>query len=295
VLLLRACAGDPAREITGGPAALVDALVSHAAQLGVEVRTGATVASIQVEARRSVGVTLADGTPVLGDHVLSAIGPRRTLLDLVHPAQLPDGLETEVLRVRVRGIVAKVHLALSAPLDIAGGAERFRVGAHPLDWERAFDDAKHRRLPRAPTLDVRLPSVSDPSLAPTGHQVASILVHGATHELEGGWTGQATAALRDRVLDQLAAHDPAVRDKLVAAEVLTPAALERSFGLEGGHLLHGELALDQLYALRPTPALGQHSTPIAGLTLASSGTHPGLGVSGRSGVLAAQAVMQTAG
>ena len=289
VLLLRACAAD--RELVGGPAALVEALVSAATTHGADLRTGARVSRIRIAQGRTAGVTLADGTELDADAVISAIGPRRTLLELVHPADLPDGLDVQVQRIRTRGITAKLHLALSGPLAIAGGAERFRVGAHPHDWERAFDDAKHRRPLKRPALDVRLPSLTDPSLAPSGHQVASILVHGAAVDLDGGWTDAARDALGHAVLDVLAEHDPGVRDKLVAAEVLTPADLAERYGLEGGHLLHGELGLDQLHALRPTPDLSRHTTGIPGLFLGSSGTHPGLGVSGWSGVLAARALM----
>ncbi len=290
VLLLRACAmGD--EELVGGPAALIDALTGLVAAAGVEVVKGATVEAIPVEGGQVQGVTLADGTRVMADAVLSAIGPRKTLLDLVHPAALPDGLEVQVERIRTRGIIAKIHLGLSAPLAICEGAERFRTGAHPHDWERAFDDAKHRRPLRAPALDVRLPSVTDPSLAPSGHQVASILVHGVAGDLDGGWDDEARAALGQAVLEQLAVHDPEVREKLVAMEILTPADLSARFGLEGGHLFHGELGLDQLHALRPSPDLARHQTPIPGLVLGSMGTHPGLGVSGWSGVLAARALL----
>ncbi len=288
VLLLRACAmGD---EVVGGPAALVETLVAACRAADVALVTGTAVSEIRVECGRAVGVTLADGTAVPADHVLSAVGPRRTLRDLVHPSRLPDGLGVQVDRIRTRGITAKVHLALSGPLDIAGGAERFRVGAHPHDWERAFDDAKHRRPLRRPALDVRVPTVRDASLAPSGHHVASIRVHGAAVDLDGGWTPEARSALGDAVLTALSDHDPGVRDKVVAAEVLTPADLADRFGLEGGHLLHGELGLDQLHALRPTPDLARHTTGIDGLILCSSGTHPGLGVSGWSGVLGARVV-----
>jgi phytoene dehydrogenase-like protein len=290
VLLMRASfEGD---ELVGGPAALVDALRGAASSAGVEVLLGRTVREIQVESGCAQGVTLSDGTPIVAKTVLSAIGPRRTLLELVHARSLPDGLDIHVERIRTRGITAKVHMALRGPLDIAGGAERFRVGAHPHHWERAFDDAKHRRPLTAPALDVRVPSVSDPSLAPSGHHVVSILVHGAAIDLEGGWGDAQRAALGEAVLSQLAVHDPQVRDKVVAAEVLTPADLRDRFGLEGGHLLHGELGLDQLHALRPTPNLSRHETPIGGLYLGSSGTHPGLGICGWSGILAARAVIE---
>ncbi len=287
VLLLRACAEG--EEVVGGPAALVEVLVSAARAAGVELRTEVSVSAIRVEGGEAQGVVLEDGSFLAADAVVSAIGPRRTLLELVHPSDLPDGLEVQVERIRTRGITAKVHLALAAPLAIS--AERFRVGAHPHDWERAFDDAKHRRPLRRPALDVRVPTLSDASLAPSGHHVASILVHGAAIDLEGGWTDEARAALGEAVLDVLAEHDPAIREKLVAAEVLTPADLASRFGLEGGHLLHGELGLDQLHALRPAPELARHTCGIEGLYLGSSGTHPGLGVSGWSGVLAARALL----
>ena len=280
------------REVVGGPAALVRALAAAAQAAGVEVRTGTGVSEIRVEDDKVVGVRLEDGTDIAASTVLAAIGPRRALLDLVDPMHLPGLTERALSNVRLRGAVAKIHLALSGPLTFADGeaVERARLVAHPLDLERAFDDAKYGRLPtRPPPLEVRV--LSGEGFATGGGCVASILVFGVPHDLRTGWDDGARQSLFDSALASLERYCPGVRDLLVGHEVLTPADLETRFDLEGGHLAHGEHALDQLYSLRPTPELAQYRTPIEGLWLGSSGCHPGGGITCAPGALAAQAMI----
>ncbi len=262
-------------EVDGGPAALVRALVVACDAAGVVIRAGSPVARIAVSEGAVQGVALEDGSELFARRVLCCLGPRR-LLDLLPPLTLPTPDEDALLRVRARGILAKVHLGLRAPLALGGeaGVEHAVLADGPLHVERAFDAAKRGRLAERPPIEVRVPSVRDARLAPAGHHVVSVLVYGAPHALVGGWTAATRAALRDAVLDALAGHDAAIRDKVVAEEVLTPVDLEARYGLDGGHLDHAEQALDQLWSLRPTPGLAGYRAPIRGLYLGSRASHP---------------------
>jgi len=275
-------------EVVGGPAALVTALVKACEAAGVAIRTGAEVTQINVVDGEVTGVTLADGSSLSATTVVSAIGPKATLLDLVDPLWLPPTEAHEASHIRVRGTTAKVNLAISG--DLGFPSERVWIGPHPLDYERAFDDARLRVLPRAPVLDVRVTSKTDPSLAPFGHEVVSILVHGAAYDLDASWDGASKAALRRAVLAQLRRFTDLPDERILACEVLTPADIAARYGLAGAHLWHGEVALDQLWTLRPTRTTSRHATPIAGLYLASAGTHGGAALTCGSGALAARAV-----
>jgi phytoene dehydrogenase-like protein len=278
ILLIReALAG---REVVGGPAALVDSLTTRVPL------TAGEVTRIRVEGGTVKGVELADGSAIDAGVVLSAIGPKRTFR-LVPPRQVPDLVARDIDHIRTRGIVAKLHLALSAPLEVAGrSVERLSTASHPLDLERSFDAAKHRRLPVRPTLDVRQRTDG----APPGHAVASVVVHGAAHGVH--WDEAARAGLLEAALTSLEAVVPDVRDRIEGHQLLTPDDLEAQLGLDGGHLLHGELSPDQMWSLRPLPMLSRHATPIRGLFLGSNGTHPGVGVTGAPGALAAKAVLR---
>jgi len=227
------------------------------------------------------------------DTVVSAIGPRKTLLDLVDPLWLPPTETSDTQNIRTRGITAKVHLGISGELRATGdtkAAERLWIGPHPMDIERAFDDAKMRVLPTAPVLDVRVPSLSDPALAPAGHHMVSILVHGAAHDLDAGWDEAAKASLKAAVMSQLTRYTDLTEERVVACEVLTPFEISERYGLEGAHVWHGEVGLDQLWTLRPTRTTSQHATPISGLFLGSSGAHGGAALTCAAGALAAKAV-----
>jgi phytoene dehydrogenase-like protein len=293
-LLLRGAAGGAA--IAGGPAALVAALAAAARAAGAEVRCGAEVARIRLDRGRVAGVVLASGETLDAPVVVSSADPKRTMLALLPPASLPIRVEQEFRRLRCRGTAAKVHLALSGPLQLAGGDgrldEAIRVGGgHVDDLERAFDAVKYRRFSPRPHLEVRVPSVADASLAPPGHHVVSILASFAPHDLEGGWTEEARERLGDAVVAVLAAHAPDLGRRLLAREVLTPADLEARFALSGGHLHHGEHALDQLFVMRPTASAARYATAVPGLFLGGAGSHPGGGVRPAAGLLAAEAVL----
>ena len=295
--LLRECAGGEA--IAGGPPALVAALLAAGRAAGATLRTGAEVARIRLDDRRAgkvAGVALASGETIDAPVVLSSTDPKRTMLELLAPGTLPLKIEDEFLRLRSRGSAAKVHLALSGPLELAGSDgrlhETIRIGGgHVDDLERAFDAIKYRRFSDHPHLEIRVPTVADPSLAPSGHHVVSILASFAPYTLDGGWTAEARERLGDAVVAVLAQHAPDLRGRIVAREILTPADLETRFALTGGHLHHGELALDQLLVMRPSPSAARYRTAVPGLYLGGSGNHPGGGVRPTAGLLAAEAVL----
>ena len=294
-LLLRECTGGEC--IAGGPAALVAALAAAAKVNGAELRLNCEVARLRLTSGGEVaGVTLASGETIDAPIVVSSADPKQTMLKLVAPGSLPITIEEEFRRLRARGSAAKVHLALSGPLELpaAGGRrdEAIRIGGgHVDDLERAFDAIKYRQFSARPILDVRVPTVADPGLAPAGHHVVSILSSYAPYTLEGSWTEEAKRALGESVLGELERHAPGVRERIVATEVLTPLDLEQEFALTGGQIHHGEIALDQLLVLRPAPSAARYATSVPGLYLGGAGSHPGGGVRPTAGLLAAEAVL----
>lgn len=295
-LLLHECIAGP--EFVGGPASLAQALALTCRSAGVEVRTAYTVRRILVENDRTTGVLLDGGERIEGSTVVATCDPRQTLLELVPPRVLPSAVERAAQEWRCRGVLAKVDLALDGPLEWAGrpGA-RFhaaRIGTTLDEAERAFDRIKYRQFSTAPYLDVRVPSVLDDSFAPEGQEVVSILTSFAPHDLEGGWTASNREALGDAVVARLAAFAPALPARVVARRIQVPNDFERDLRLSGGHLYHGELALDQLLSLRPNSSCSAGRTPISGLWLGGSGCHPGGGISGRPGMLAAALALGTA-
>lgn len=284
----------PGRQIKGGPAALIAALEKAARSAGAEIRMGAEVKRIRVEQGRAVGVTLASGETLDASLILATSDPKKVFLELIAPGTLPIHIEDEFRRIRMRGTAAKVHLALSAPLDLAARPgqyyEHIRIGGgHIDDLERAFDAIKYKEMSPKPHLEIRVPTVADPSLAPAGHHVVSILVSYAPHQINGGWTEKRKADLLEAVLKALEQHAPDVRKRIVGQEVLTPADIETRYALTGGQLHHGEPALDQMLVMRPTPSATAYATSVAGLVLGGSGSHGGSGVSPTAALLAASA------
>jgi len=279
-------------EVVGGPAALVHALVKAASASGVEIRTDVEVTRIRVEGGRVVGVTVAGGDTFAAPVVATSCDPKKTVLELISPVQCPPLMEEDARCIRTRGTMAKVHLALDGAPSFSGLlAERMHTAQSTTELEQAFDAAKFREIPKAPPLDIRVPTLSDPSLAPSGHHVLSIAVHAVPFELDAGWGDETRAELWDQVATSLMHFAPGILDRLVAKEVLTPADIATRYGLSGGHVYGGEHAIDQLYISRPTLSQARHSTQIEGLFLCSSGTHPGGGISGAPGMLAAAAIL----
>ena len=303
VLLLNAAIdplpGGSSVTAAGGPGAVTHAMADAAREAGAEIRTNASVERILVKDGAVAGVLLSDGTEIAATTVVSGADPRHTFLGLVDPVDLDPGFRTRIRNYRCPGTVAKVNLALRALPSFRGvGADGpaalgGRVIVAPgVDYlERAFDASKYGEISAAPYLDVALPSLHDPSMAPAGRHVMSIHMQYAPFSLRGDWNAQRDA-LGDLVLRTLEEHAPGTTALVEHRQVITPLDLQQTFGLTGGHIHHGELALDQLFTMRPTLGWGDYATPISGLFLCGSGTHPGNGLTGLSGANAARRIQK---
>ena len=304
-LLLQAAAGGGSGAgstvlVKGGLGALTAALAGACRRLGVDVRTGAPVERIALRDGRAVGVVLAGGETVLARGVVSSADLHRTFLRMVDPAALDPEDLWRVRNFRLQGMASKVNLALSglprfpglseaeAPALLAG---RIHVGRDVDTLERAFDDAKYGRVSKRPWLDVTIPSLLDPGLAPPGRHVLSAYVQYTPYRRKGGWEGGGDE-VAEAVLATLEEHAPGVRPLVLGRQVLTPKDLEDTYGLTGGHPAHGEPSLDQLFVARPLLGWGRYRAPIAGLYLCGAGTHPGGGVTGAPGANAAREVLK---
>lgn len=296
----RALAWPGGRVVAGGPASVARALSRAAARFGVEIRTGAAVTRIEVADDRAAGVTLADGQHLEGRAVISALDPKRTFLSLCEAEQLPPEFLWRIKHYRTRGTLAKVNLALSALPSFSGATKEALGGrvrlAPDLDYlERAFDHAKYGRYSTRPWIEFTIPSIVDPSLAPAGGHVLSAYAQFAPYALrEGDWDASRDA-FGKIVIDTLAQYAPDLSEHIVAQQTLTPLDLERDWGLSGGHIFHGELSLDQFFAMRPLLGFGQYATPLKALFLCGSGTHPGTGLTGGSGINAARQIARQIG
>ena len=251
---------------------------------------------------RATGVVLDNGDEIGAGVVASSLEPRRTFLELVGEAHLPAEFVDDVRRYKLRGSSGKVNLALDALPDFAclpgpGAHLRGAISISPsVDYmERAYDDAKYGRYSRRPYIDIVIPSLSDPSVAPPGKHVMSCFVQYAPHRLaEGGWD-ERREAFGDTVVETLAEYAPNLPRIILHRQVLTPLDLEREFGLTEGNIFHGELALEQLFFLRPAPGWARYRTPVRGLYLCGSGAHPGGGIMGAPGRNAARRVLADLG
>ncbi len=293
-LLFAECTAS--RSVRGGAGALASALERAARHHGVEIRTGAAVASIVVAEGAATGVVLASGERVDAGVVAASCDPRTALLDLVPAMSLPVRFEHRVGVIRCRGTSAKVHLAFGRRLEFAGRPgeriERARTATTLDDLERAFDPVKYGRAAEHPVLDIHVPSVSSAAMAPDGCDTVSMLVHFAPHALAGGWTADARERLGDAAVEALERIAPGAREAIVAREVLTPADIADRYGVTGGHIHHVEHALDQL-AIRPTLETMRYATPVRNLFLCGSGSHPGGGVTCAPGALGAAAILSS--
>jgi phytoene dehydrogenase-like protein len=279
----------------GGPAALVDALVSACQELGVELSCSREARTLRIGPGGVAGVELADGELVECPCVASSLSPARTLLGLVPAGALPFSCERAAASFRTRGTTAVLRLGLSRPPQFRGRPgepiEHAISARSLLELERAADALKYRRLPEAPWIEVFVPSWSDPTLAPAGQAAAALLCHTAPVDLEGGWTEAARSGLERRMLEAFEQLAPGAPGTIVARELLTPPDIEARFGASGGHVFDGELALDQLWLQRPALALARYATPLPGLFLCGSGSHPGGPFRCGAGTLAARSML----
>jgi phytoene dehydrogenase-like protein len=286
----------------GGTGAVSEAIGSAARRFGAEIRTDAPVRKVIVGDGRATGVVLESGEEIRARTVVSGLDPRRTFLELVERQDLPEELVTAVERFRFRGSSGKVNLALSEPPDftaLPGNGPHLKGAmaiAPSVDYlERAYDDAKYGDFSRRPFLDMVMPSMIDPTMAPPGKHVLSIFVQYAPYHRNGGWDDRSREAFGDAVVDTLAEYAPNIRSAILHRQVITPADIESVTGLSEGNIFQGELALSQLFFLRPAPAWADHRTPVRGYYQCGSGTHPGGGIMGASGRLAARAILADGG
>jgi phytoene dehydrogenase-like protein len=304
VLLLRAAADRssnpaPAGGVqfpAGGIGAITLAMAAAAKQAGVEIRTSADVAEIRVKDGVATGIVLASGEEISARSVVSNADPKNTLMRLVDPAHLTPDFLQKIKNYRCMGTVAKINLAISAlpeftALKTKGNGDllKGRIQISPeIDYlERAFDESKYGNFSRNPYIEITIPSLSDPSLAPAGQHAMSIYMQYAPYKLkDSDWESQRTA-LGETVVKTIAQYAPNLPQTILSHQIITPKDLEETYGLTGGHIFHGELALDQFFTMRPLLDWARYRTPIEHLYLCGSGTHPGTGLTGGSGANAA--------
>ena len=291
-LLLHEAVAGPG--IEGGGHALVAALRAAAEALGVVIRTGARVARAIVHDGKVTGVAL-DGGEEIASKVVAASCDPKTAFAMLPEGAVPFPLRRHIADYRMRGSTAQVLLALNKPLRFACREDediaRARTGRDMNELERAFDAIKYRRFSERPILDIFVPSVESPDIAPAGHAVVSMLVHYAPRDLDGGWNDEQRRQLGDAAVAALQAHAPGVKETIVSGQVLTPEDIEQRYGIAGGHIFHGECALDQIL-VRPTPECSGHATPVPGFYLCGGGTHPGGGLTCAPGALAAARILK---
>ncbi|MBI3484792.1 MAG: NAD(P)/FAD-dependent oxidoreductase [Acidobacteria bacterium] len=305
VMLLRAPAdGNPtggAAFPRGGIGAMTQAMAAAATAAGAEIRTDAEVAQVLVKDGKVVGVALASGEEISAKVVVSNADPRRTFLKLVDPVHLGPDFVVKMQNYRCAGNLAKVNLALDgvpqfSALENVGAsaaalAGRIHIGPEIDYLERAFDASKYGKFSEQLYLEAAIPSLSDPSLAPAGKHVMSIYVQFAPYKLRESWSSRRNA-LGDAVVKTLATYAPKLPEMILHRQVITPADLEEHYGLTGGHIFHGELALDQLFTMRPILGWARYRTPLDGLYLCGNGTHPGAGLTGQCGANAAREIIK---
>jgi phytoene dehydrogenase-like protein len=278
----------------GGMGAVASALEKAARAAGVEIRTSAPADHILIERETATGVVLRGGEEIRAPTVASSADPQTTLLKLVQPGNLDTELMKRIRHLRMNGCVAKVHLALDGLPDAWNNRTGRMVLAPKTDYvERAFDCAKYGRVADKPALEIVIPTLTDPSLAPSGKHVASILFQYAPYKLRTTTPEEARRQVLERTIDVLDVIAPGLRTRILGSEVLTPHDLEQQFGLAGGQWHQGEVTLDQMFFLRPAGQYQQYKMPISGLWLCGAGAHPGGNISGAAGANAAREILKS--
>ena len=285
--------------VRGGTGAISNAIASAAREAGAEIQTESPIARIIVGNGQAKGVVLANGDEIRANVVSSSVDPRLTFMKMVGREHLPADFVEDVERYKFRGSSGKVNLALDALPNFTclpgdGPHLRGAVSVSPtLEYmERAYDEAKYGRYSRKPYIDIVIPSLTDPSVAPPGKHVMSCFVQYAPYHLkEGTWDGKRDE-FGDTVINTIAEYAPNLRDIILHRQVLTPLDIERKFGLSEGNIFQGELSLEQLMFLRPVPGWAQYRTPIDKLYMCGSATHPGGGIMGAPGRNAATKILR---
>jgi phytoene dehydrogenase-like protein len=282
----------------GGTGAISNSIAGAARELGVEIRTEAPVAKILMTNGQAKGVVLENGDEILADVVSSSLDPRLTFIKMVGKEHLPDDFIEDVNRYKFRGSSGKVNMALDGLPDFTclPGPGRHLRGAMSISpsveyMERAYDDAKYGRFSRRPYIDMVIPTLTDPSVAPPGKHILSCFVQYAPYHLKEGTWNEKREEFGDTVVDTISEYAPNLRKLILHRQVLTPLDIEEKFGLTEGNIFQGELTLEQLFFLRPTPGWAQYRTPVRNLYMCGSATHPGGGIMGAPGMNAAQMIL----
>jgi len=281
----------------GGMSAVSEALAHSARDNGATIRTGMPVKKIVIENGRATGVETENGDKFSSWLVVSNADPKSTIMNLVSARNVETGFTRRIHNIRMKGNAAKMHLALDGLPNITGiekreYGERFVVAPDENYVERAFNAAKYGETSARPVFEITFPSFRDASLAPTGKHVMSAIVQYAPYGLREGWSDDTRQAFLDLAINTLGEYMPDLQQRVSAAEMLTPADIEKQFLITGGHWHHGELTLDQFLFTRPVGGAAQYAMPVDGLYLCGAGAHPGGGVSGAAGRNAARMILK---
>jgi len=289
----------------GGMGGVSEAIAASARHFGAEIRTEAPVQEVLIERGRAAGVVLEGGEEIRCSTLVSSLDPKRTFEKLVAPENLPDEFRAHIARYKIRGASGKVNLsldtlprlsclgALSDDEQIAYLSGAISISPDIDYLERAYDDFKYGRFSRRPYMDITIPSLIDPAMAPPGKHVMSIFCAYAPYELREGTWEQKRDAFGDAVIDTLSRDIPNLEEIILHRQVLSPWDMEQQMGLTQGNIFHGELSLGQLFFLRPVPGYADFTTPVRDFYMCGSGCHPGGGVMGAPGQLAAQKILRT--
>jgi phytoene dehydrogenase-like protein len=286
----------------GGTGAISNAIGEAAREAGAEIRTEASVARILVKNGTAQGVVLESGEEIHADLVSSSVDPNLTFLKFIESRELPADFLEEVRRYKYRGSSGKVNLALDALPDFTclPGPGRHLRGAISISpsmeyMERAYDQAKYGEYSRRPYIDMVIPTLTDPSVAPPGKHILSCFVQYAPYKLSHGTWDEQREAFGNTVIDTIAEHAPNIKKIIIGKQVITPLDIERQTGLTEGNIFQGELSLEQLFFLRPVTGWARYRTPIRKLYMCGAATHPGGGIMGASGHLAALEILKDTG
>ncbi len=288
--------------VKGGMGRLSEAMAAAATARGAEIRTNAGVAAILTTDGRATGVRLESGEEIAARTVVSGVDAHVTFERLLPSDTLPQPFQKAVQRIDYASASMKINLAVSELPDFTclpghnepGPQHRgtIHVGSSPEYIERAYDDAKYGRPSEHPVVEMTIPSSADPSLAPPGHHILSLFVQYAPYKLAAGTWDERKEEFADRCIAEIARYAPNVPDSVLHRQVLSPADLERTFGLTGGNIFQGAMPLHQLFSMRPVPGWSDYRTPLSGLYLCGAATHPGGGVMGACGRNASREILR---
>jgi phytoene dehydrogenase-like protein len=305
-ILLHHCMGGVAGHrglwgfVRGGMGAVAEAIAGSARAKGVEIRTGASVERVLVRSGRAYAVVLETGEEIEGGQIASNLDPKVTFLRLLKDRDLPEDFVEAIRHFRIEGTSCKINLALnglpefSAYPGAPGPHHRATMHICPnIEYvERAWDDAKYGRPSQRPLLELTVPTMYDPSLAPPGRHIMGIFLQYAPYTLRDGTWDELREPFGDRVISMIEEYAPNFRSLIEHRQVLTPLDLERRFGITGGNIFHGEMSLDQMFVMRPVAGWARHRTPVTSLFLCGSGAHPGGGVMGAPGYNCAREMLK---